>query len=415
MSVKATQWAWDESRCTGAELLVLLAIADEANGDGLSAFPSLERIATRTRRSVSGTRDAIERLEEAGQVLVWRPHKYGRGRHNFYALTMGRPADDVAKDLMRNVRAFGRDATADGWVRVNGTDVAAPAFVPEPPEPEPPERCATATLSPPGHDDTKPHKNTGETCGKVRSRGAHTQQTRRDLITGANPSLTASVYQPPTTPNGAADVCSEDKELAPRVRWPELDRLPRRADKTRTRIFPPEFEALWAVWHPERRPAKATCYAQWQILVVTDGTDPERLVAAARAYTECVEAVAQPLAYVKTLNNFLAADYWTGCEGEDAPVLLHLRTAAAEQRRRDDAEAERAGKERRDLAARDVTYGAAPLPMDEFHDLYLRPWAEKLKAGEAVLDDVPPEQRTKPRWLAWEAWVEGRGERPDGR
>lgn len=89
MSLRATLWALDEVR-TGDPItkLVLIALADEADDNGGSCFPSLRRIAHRAECSVSTARRHVAKLEEAELVTVHRPEQQGRGHHNRYELAV---------------------------------------------------------------------------------------------------------------------------------------------------------------------------------------------------------------------------------------------------------------------------------------------------------------------------------------
>lgn len=90
MSLKAMLWALDEA-ATGdpAEVMILVALADEANSDGLECFPELRRIARRARVSEPTVRRRIASMEERGLIVVVRPERQGRGHFNRYGLVMG--------------------------------------------------------------------------------------------------------------------------------------------------------------------------------------------------------------------------------------------------------------------------------------------------------------------------------------
>lgn len=88
MSAKCQAWVYEHSEATGNDRLVLLAIADEADDDGANGHPSVDRIAHKARATKRTTLRSIERLEEAGALVVTRPEKRGRGRFNTYAVVM---------------------------------------------------------------------------------------------------------------------------------------------------------------------------------------------------------------------------------------------------------------------------------------------------------------------------------------
>lgn len=100
MSVRATLWVLDEVEgINTSEFAVLVALADDANDDGLSCYPSIRRVAERARMSVSGARQVIARLESKGLIVVFRPERQGRGQHNRYGLCMKGDAAEVAEWL----------------------------------------------------------------------------------------------------------------------------------------------------------------------------------------------------------------------------------------------------------------------------------------------------------------------------
>ncbi len=95
MAINVMSWAWRESRADGADLLVLLAIADQSNEDGGGAWPSVVGLATRARVSVRTVQRCLARLIELGELEV----QYGAGHNgvNVYRVLMeGRPATPSA-------------------------------------------------------------------------------------------------------------------------------------------------------------------------------------------------------------------------------------------------------------------------------------------------------------------------------
>lgn len=73
---------WECSRAKASELLVLLAIADCANDDGTDAYPSLPKLAQKSRMTARGVQYVIERLEALGEIRVRRER--GRNHVNHY-------------------------------------------------------------------------------------------------------------------------------------------------------------------------------------------------------------------------------------------------------------------------------------------------------------------------------------------
>lgn len=69
MSLRATLWAYDEAPVEKpTELLVLIALADEANDAGRNAFPAVAKIASRARCKPRAAKYALRALEDAGVI-----------------------------------------------------------------------------------------------------------------------------------------------------------------------------------------------------------------------------------------------------------------------------------------------------------------------------------------------------------
>lgn len=100
MSVRAMAWVFhDCAVTTSTDRLVLLALADEADDDGLHAFPSVDLLAVKARVHRATALRAVARLEAGGELLVLRPSTRGRGKHNRYALCLGRDPLVLAAEL----------------------------------------------------------------------------------------------------------------------------------------------------------------------------------------------------------------------------------------------------------------------------------------------------------------------------
>lgn len=77
MSIKVSSWLWENSQASGSRLLLLLAIADFADDNGL-AWPSLATLEAKTRVPRRTVQRMISELEELGMLSV----KRGDGRHS---------------------------------------------------------------------------------------------------------------------------------------------------------------------------------------------------------------------------------------------------------------------------------------------------------------------------------------------
>lgn len=97
MSVKLMTLVFEESEARGNERLVLLAIADEANDDGKGGYPGFELLAHKCRLPKTTVRRAVDRLEERGELRVFRPEKRGRGHITRYEVTLGEKRAKVAQ------------------------------------------------------------------------------------------------------------------------------------------------------------------------------------------------------------------------------------------------------------------------------------------------------------------------------
>lgn len=91
MSVKILSQVWEHAAVEGRTLLVLLAIADWANDNGV-AYPGMEAIAKKARCGVRTAQRAIEELQAAGLLSVQR--NAGRYGTNLYIVT---PSGGVPK------------------------------------------------------------------------------------------------------------------------------------------------------------------------------------------------------------------------------------------------------------------------------------------------------------------------------
>lgn len=72
MSVHVTDAVWQRSSAKKTDLLVLLAIADNANEETFEAWPSVETIARKARVDKRTAQRALRRLEAQGEIVVLR-------------------------------------------------------------------------------------------------------------------------------------------------------------------------------------------------------------------------------------------------------------------------------------------------------------------------------------------------------
>lgn len=86
MSIKVADRVWKYSRHRGALKLLLIALAEHANDNGI-CWPGVEQLAERINESKRYTRQLLSQIEEDGSIVrVIRP---GRGNTTVYAITVG--------------------------------------------------------------------------------------------------------------------------------------------------------------------------------------------------------------------------------------------------------------------------------------------------------------------------------------
>lgn len=87
MSIKIMSWLWENSPHKGSELLLLLAIADSANDDGV-AWPGLAKLSKKTRLGRRYVIDLVDQLEKAGAIKVERRRQGELNLSNIYMVVV---------------------------------------------------------------------------------------------------------------------------------------------------------------------------------------------------------------------------------------------------------------------------------------------------------------------------------------
>lgn len=109
MSIKVMNWVWDRSPTKGTELLMLLAIADNAADDGSNAFPSVSTLARKTRLDERTVQRIVRKLARQDQLLV---EERGGREANRYTIPMREEVSTPPADRHpRQGAAGGMDAT----------------------------------------------------------------------------------------------------------------------------------------------------------------------------------------------------------------------------------------------------------------------------------------------------------------
>lgn len=83
MSVKWTARIWEHADLKGSDLLMLLAVADHANDEGV-CWPKVKTLATKARLSTRQAQRVLQRLEDDGYMI--RDNIGGRGNATNYVL-----------------------------------------------------------------------------------------------------------------------------------------------------------------------------------------------------------------------------------------------------------------------------------------------------------------------------------------
>lgn len=102
MSIAVMTQVWDTSKEKGTALLLLLALADFANAEGI-AWPSIETLAQRARISERQTQYIIHSLEADGELYVMQA--IGRGNVNRYFIPHGLQSEKVERTLKGEIFA----------------------------------------------------------------------------------------------------------------------------------------------------------------------------------------------------------------------------------------------------------------------------------------------------------------------
>lgn len=128
---------WDESKQNGTALLLLLAIADHANDQGI-AWPSISTLAAKARVKDRQAQNLIAQLESAGELVV----KRGKGRRNtsIYVVTCGGKGAiqrdlDEAEKVQSSVEKVQSSVTPDAEKVQSSVEKGAIATTPDPLEP----------------------------------------------------------------------------------------------------------------------------------------------------------------------------------------------------------------------------------------------------------------------------------------
>lgn len=185
MSIKVMTWVWDHSPASGTDLLMLLAIADHAGDDGRDAWPSVRKLAQRTRLDERTVRRVLKRLADDGHIVV----RAGGGRRsNRYEIPMTSDNTELSTPLADC--HLGQNATPGNLPGHPGQDARAPRAQLRPGTPDtaaPPEPSYNRPL-PLLPRETHLHVVPGEGGGRI-------NHDMVEVLTGLGPHWTLTPAQ----------------------------------------------------------------------------------------------------------------------------------------------------------------------------------------------------------------------------
>lgn len=101
MAIKEITRVWERSSASGSHLLLMLALADRADEDGI-CWPGNEYLAQRARVQDRHLKRMKRALEASGELFTIQ--YAGRTHSNSYLVSCGRPAEELAEILTRRFR-----------------------------------------------------------------------------------------------------------------------------------------------------------------------------------------------------------------------------------------------------------------------------------------------------------------------
>ena len=87
MSIEAMSWVWKHSKTKGSERLVLLALADNANDNGV-CWPSIATIARKANLERRYVISILKNLESVGRIQIERRRMGKLNKSNLYTVVM---------------------------------------------------------------------------------------------------------------------------------------------------------------------------------------------------------------------------------------------------------------------------------------------------------------------------------------
>jgi len=100
MSIAVMSAVWEHSKQRGVPLLLLLAISDHANEDGV-AWPGIDLLARKCRSDSRYMRRLLQNLERSGELYI--SHNTGRGNTNEYLVAVARSENHIRTTLVKRL------------------------------------------------------------------------------------------------------------------------------------------------------------------------------------------------------------------------------------------------------------------------------------------------------------------------
>lgn len=96
MSIKVMNRVWDHSRASGTDLVIMLALGDRADEDGV-AWPGIAYLCNKARVKERATQTIIRKLQERGELFIETGS--GRKHTNYYIVLAGLEPVEIKRVL----------------------------------------------------------------------------------------------------------------------------------------------------------------------------------------------------------------------------------------------------------------------------------------------------------------------------
>ena len=268
MSVRISSRVWECSNLPGAKKLLLLALADHANDDGI-AWPGAVKLAAKINQSERHTRRLLQELESSGHIACKQGG--GRGHQTLYGVLVGMTdqQSQKARSILKNtviqnsvpgVTVSKETVTSP---RIN-SDIQGKETVTFSSAPKVPFEALQSDEMAVIHNNN--HKRTViEPEEEAREIISHTATTAAKLC-----NLPDRMSKPQAANLGALVAFLQandvpDEKLAAFAAWWQTKSYPaRQAAKERRQVSPPSPSQVVRFWPEFDTPAPADVYAAYQ-------------------------------------------------------------------------------------------------------------------------------------------------------